>query len=72
MSTGDVPVRVVLDQDPLPPIDEVGEEDGSTTSRPISSLQRNHLAPAASKGHRYIEKQISLDMKNSEKTKLPI
>jgi hypothetical protein len=44
----------------------------STTSGPASSLQRNHLASAASVGRRHTEKQISPDLNNSEKTKLPI
>ena len=54
------------------------KNDRSTTSGPISSLQRNHLAPAASviadndERQRHIEKQISPDLKNSEKTKMPI
>jgi hypothetical protein len=48
------------------------KNDKSTTSGPTSSLQRNHLASAASKGQRYTEKQISPDLKNDEKTKLPI
>jgi hypothetical protein len=48
------------------------KNDRSTTSGPISSLQRNHLTPAASEGQRYIEKLILLDLKNGEKTKLPI
>jgi hypothetical protein len=59
-----------LDQDPPPPIDEVGEE------RQIHHLRTNILAldlvPAASVGQRYIEKNISPDLKNGEKTKLPI
>jgi hypothetical protein len=50
----------------------------STTSGPTSSLQKNHLTPAANaiadkhERQRHIEKMISLDMKNSEKTTLPI
>jgi hypothetical protein len=48
------------------------KNDISTTSGPTSSLQRNHLAPAASEGRRYVEKHISPDLKNGEKTRLPI
>jgi hypothetical protein len=48
------------------------KNDKSTTFRPTSLLQRNHLAPAASKGQRHTEKQISPDLKNGDKTKLPI
>jgi hypothetical protein len=55
-----------LDQDLPPPIDEVGEEQR------INHLQTNILAPAASKGERHTEKQISPDLKNGDKTKLPI
>jgi hypothetical protein len=47
------------------------KNDRSTTSKP-TSLQRNHLAPAASEGQRHTEKQILPDLKNGEKTKLPI
>ena len=49
----------------------------STTFGPTSSLQKNHLAPAASvvtnnhKRQRQTEKLISPDLKNGEKTKLP-
>jgi hypothetical protein len=49
------------------------EKNGrSITFRPTSLLHRNHLAPAASEGQRHTEKQISPDLKNCEKTKLPI
>jgi hypothetical protein len=55
------------------------EKNGkSTTSRPTSSLQKNHLAPAASaiadnhERQRHTEKLISPDLKNSEMTMLPI
>jgi hypothetical protein len=44
----------------------------STTSGPITLLQRNHLTPAASEGRRHTDKQISPDLKNGEKTKLLI
>jgi hypothetical protein len=55
-----------------------GNNDRSTTSGLASVLQSTHLAPASSAavdndGHqRHIEKQISPDLKNSEKTTLPI
>jgi hypothetical protein len=55
------------------------EKNGkSTTSGLTSSLQKNHLTPAAGaimdnhKRHRHTEKLISPDLKTSEKTKLPI
>jgi hypothetical protein len=70
--------RAVLDQDLSPPIDEVREERQTITSGPTSSLQKNHLAPAASvamdnhKRQRYAKKLISPDLKTGEKTKLPI
>jgi hypothetical protein len=50
----------------------------STTFGPKSSLQKNHLAPAASavvenhERQRHIEKLISPNLKIDEKTKLPI
>jgi hypothetical protein len=47
------------------------KNDRSTASGPTSSLQRNHLALAASIGQR-TEKHISPDLKTGEKTKLPI
>jgi hypothetical protein len=56
----------------LSPIDEVEEEWQDPTFGPISSLQRNHLAPATSIGQRQTEKQMSPDLKNDEKTKLSI
>jgi hypothetical protein len=52
--------------------------DKSTTSGPASSLQKNHLARAASavvnnhERQQHNEKLISPDLKNGEKTKLPI
>jgi hypothetical protein len=55
-----------------------GNNDRSTTSGPTSSLQSNHLAPDPSvaaendRRQRYVEKQISLDLMNGEKTTLPI
>jgi hypothetical protein len=71
--------RVVLDQDPPPSIDEV-EED-----RQIHHFRTNILAPEKpprvpavsvvvdnDERQRYIEKLISLDLKNSENTMLPI
>ena len=48
------------------------------TSGPTSSLQKNHLVPAAGvvannhERRRHTEKTISPDLKNSDKTKLPI
>jgi hypothetical protein len=49
------------------------EKNGrSTTSGPTSSLQKNRLAPATSIGQRHTEKQISPNLKNGEKIKLPI
>jgi hypothetical protein len=68
----------VLDQDPPSSIDEIGEKDKSTTSRPISSVQKNHLAPVTSvvadnnERLRHTKKLISPDLKNSEKGKLSI
>jgi hypothetical protein len=68
----------VLDQDPPSSIDEIGEKDKSTTSRPISSVQKNHLAAVTSvvadnnERLRHTKKLISPDLKNSEKTKLSI
>ena len=54
-------------------------KDGSTTFGPAFSLQKNHLALAISvvvannhECQRHNEKLISLDLKNDEKTKLPI
>jgi hypothetical protein len=55
-----------------------GNNDRSTTSGPTSSLQSTHLAPTASVTaenngcQRHIEKQISPDLMNVEKTTLPI
>jgi hypothetical protein len=52
--------------------------DKSTTFGPTSSLQKNHLAPAARvvadnhERQRHAEKLISPDLKTGEKTKLPI
>ena len=53
--------------------------DRSTTSGPTSLLQKNHLAPTASvvvannhERQRHNEKLISPDLKNDEKTELPI
>jgi hypothetical protein len=48
------------------------KNDRSTTSGPTFSLQRNHLVSAASEGQRHTKKQISPDLKNGQKTKLPI
>jgi hypothetical protein len=44
----------------------------SPTSGPTSSLQRNHLALATSISQQHTDKQISPNLKNGEKTKLPI
>jgi hypothetical protein len=50
----------------------------STTSEPTTFLQRNHIAPAASvvidneERQQHTEKLISPDLKNGEKTMLPI
>jgi hypothetical protein len=50
----------------------------STTSRPTSPLQKNHLAPAASaiadnhERQQHTEKLISPDLKTGNKTKLSI
>jgi hypothetical protein len=58
----------------IPP-KKLGKNDRSTTSGPTSSLQCIRLAPAPSVAvendnrQRHVEKQISLDRKNSEKTK---
>jgi hypothetical protein len=55
-----------------------GNNDRSTTSGLASVLQSTHLAPATSSvmdndGYqRHVEKQISPDLKNGEKTTLPI
>jgi hypothetical protein len=52
------------------------KNDKSTTSGPASLLQSIHLAPAPNaivdndKRRRHVEKQISPDLKNGEKTKL--
>jgi hypothetical protein len=60
------------------PSTKLGKDDRSTTSGPTSSLQSIHLGPAPSaivdiyKRQRHVEKQISLDLKNNEKTKLSI
>jgi hypothetical protein len=48
------------------------KNDRSTTFGPISSLQRNHLDPAANIGQQQTKKHISPDLKTDEKTKLPI
>jgi hypothetical protein len=50
------------------------KNDKSTTFRPTSSLQKNHLAPAASAITDNYERQklISSHMETGEKTKLPI
>jgi hypothetical protein len=48
------------------------KNDRSTTSGPISSVQRNHLDLAVNVGQRHTEKHISPDLKTDEKTKLPI
>jgi hypothetical protein len=54
------------------------KNDISTISEPTSSLQKNHLTPAAgiiadsNKRQRHTEKLISPDLKNDEKTKLSI
>jgi hypothetical protein len=61
-----------LDQDSSSPIDEVEEERQIPTFGPTSSLQRNHLSPATSIGQRHTEKHISPDLKNGERTKMPI
>jgi hypothetical protein len=55
-----------------------GNNDRSTTSVPTSSLQSTHLALTPNTAvdndecQRHAEKLISLDLKNGEKTKLPI
>jgi hypothetical protein len=55
-----------------------GKNNISTTSKPTSSLQKHHLAPAANavvdnnKCQPDTEKLISPDLKNGEKTKLSI
>jgi hypothetical protein len=55
-----------------------GNNDRSTTSGPTSSLQSTHLAPVPSvaaendRRQRHVEKQISPDLMNGEKTTLPI
>jgi hypothetical protein len=55
-----------------------GKDDRSTTTGPTSLLQSIHLAPAPNavvnndKHQRHVEKQISPDLKNGEKTKLSI
>jgi hypothetical protein len=68
---GDVPVLSWTKIHGVPSIKS--EKNGrSTASEPTSSLQRNHLASASSEGQRHTEKQISPDLKNGEKTKLPI
>jgi hypothetical protein len=57
---------------------ESGKNGKYTTSGPISSLQKNHLVPAASavvdnyERQRYTEKLISPDLKIGEKTKMTI
>jgi hypothetical protein len=62
----------------LIPPKKSGKNDRSTTSGPTSSLQCIRLIPASSVAvendnrQRHVEKQISLDLKNIEKTKLSI
>jgi hypothetical protein len=54
------------------------KNDKSAPSEPTSSLQKNHLAPAAGavvdnhERQRHTEKLISPDLNTGEKTKLPI
>jgi hypothetical protein len=74
---GNIPVLSWTKIHRIPP-KKSGKNDRSTTSGPTSSLQCIRLAPTLSvvvendNSHRYVEKQISLDLKNSEKTKLSI
>jgi hypothetical protein len=55
-----------------------GKNNSSTSSRPTLLFQCIHLAPAPStvvdndERQRHVEKLISLDLKNGEKTKLLI
>jgi hypothetical protein len=74
---GDIPVLHWTKNHRIPPM-KLGNNDRSTTSGPTSLLHSIYLAPAPNiavdndKHQRHVEKQISPDLMNGEKTTLPI